>query len=119
MCPGRRDFVVGGIAALAAAAGWTGQPQASPAPTRSGLLTGLVQDIAAARWLGELYLAAGGDPAPARSLLVEAVDTPGLRAAIRMQAEAELARGEIVLLDGWVVAKIEAQALALLAAVEA
>jgi hypothetical protein len=118
MHPDRRTFVAGGVTTLAAATSGFRPARSATTPLPQELLAGLVQDLQAARWLGSIYLAQGGDPTPAYRVLAGATDAAAMRAAIRRQASHELAKDQIVLLDGWVVAPIEAQVLALLTVAE-
>jgi hypothetical protein len=85
-----------------------------------GLLQGLTGDVALARELGRRYLssrpsAAGLAAARARLTGPAAVGGGALRAAIAAAAADDLAAGDVVVVAGWVLARAEAETLALIA----
>jgi hypothetical protein len=110
--------LVGGLAIAAPISG----PAAAAASGRHGELDGLLQgftgDPALARELGRRYLASrpsatGLAAARARLSGPATVDGRALRAAIA--AAADLAAGDVVVVAGWVLARAEAETLALIA----
>jgi hypothetical protein len=84
------------------------------------LLQGLVGDMAVAREMGRQYLASLPDMtglARAKARLSESASRGGsaLRAAVGTAAAADFAAGEVVVVAGWVLARAEAETLALIA----
>jgi hypothetical protein len=85
-----------------------------------GRLMGLVADPDTARRLGRLHLAAGADPARLQALLEALAAAPGsepVRALLDAKHRACFAAGDVVIVDGWVLARTEAEILALIALV--
>jgi hypothetical protein len=117
---GRRT-ALGGAAVLAALGPGPAAAAAPPAaPSLPALLRAVVDDRAAARALGRAHLAAGAEPGALRARL-EALaaaaprDAAGLRAAVREACARDLAAGDVAVVDGWVLARTEAEVLALIA----
>jgi hypothetical protein len=119
---------VGRRAVLGAALGatvlaWPGPAPRAGVPPESlpGLLRGLVKDGAAARALGRAYLAGGQAEAGALRARLDALaaaaprDAAGLREAVRAASARDLAAGDVAVVDGWVLARTEAEILALMA----
>ena len=83
----------------------------------SSLLAQLTVEQSTAARLGHAYLAVSdvGRLAATESRLRRAADggVDGLRRAVATLARADLARGDTVLVDGWVLARAEAEVLAL------
>jgi hypothetical protein len=84
------------------------------------LLRGLAGDRTVARKIGRQYLASLPDTtglARAKAWLSEAASGDGgaLRAAVSAAAAADFAAGEVVVVAGWVLARAEAETLALIA----
>ena len=83
----------------------------------SSLLAQLTAEQSTAARLGYAYLAVSdvGRLAATESRLRRAADggVDGLRRAVATLARADLARGDTVLVDGWVLARAEAEVLAL------
>jgi hypothetical protein len=87
----------------------------------AGLLRGLVKDGPAARALGRAYLAGGRVEASTLRARLDALaaaaprDAAGLREAVRAASARDLAAGDVAVVDGWVLARTEAEILALVA----
>jgi hypothetical protein len=83
------------------------------------LLARMTPERAAAARLGRAYLAVADQErlaATAASLRCTCGDgVAGLRQAVAARARADLARGDTVVVDGWVLARAEAETLALIA----
>lgn len=109
-------FLVPGLALGTALAGMPGEA----ADDLRGLLVRLTPDVATARRLGRAYLASLASDAGLRAMLarLEAArpqDVAALRDVAAGLARADLARGEVVVVEGWVLARAEAEILALIA----
>ena len=86
----------------------------------SDLLTGLVADRGAACRFGHAYLASGADPTRLQALL-EALAGAAARGpeAVRVLLDARrresFVAGDVAIVDGWVLARTEAEIFALIA----
>jgi hypothetical protein len=116
----RRRSLLGAVAALAA------PPATAPslaASVPSGLrdrLAGLVADPDTARRLGRAGLAAGADPARLQDLLealasAAARGPASVRALLAAERRRSFAAGDVAIVDGWVLARTEAELFALIA----
>jgi hypothetical protein len=116
----RRHLLSLGLAI--AASGFGAAPAALRQPWADGwreLLLSLSADHPTARRLGQRYLATGDDTAPLAATLRRLADhrpsdAGALRAAIAHAVRDDLAVGDTVVVDGWVLARSEAQVLGLL-----
>lgn len=118
---GRRRTVTGAIAAapvavLAAALGSRVPPDRRPRPLLDAMLGIVFADLEAARAVGRAYLA--GDPraaagaarlADALAAAAAAHGPEGARRRVAALRESALRRGDVVLVDGWVLARAEAE----------
>lgn len=102
---------------LAAAASITGLAPSAGATSRPDTLRSLIKDWPAAQTLGRAYLRDCADrEAPlerARALLAAAPDERAARALMRRHCAVELQQQTVVIIDGWVMARTEADMLAL------
>jgi hypothetical protein len=117
------------LGVLLGAAGllWPGGPSgvaAAPDATvadLAGLLRGLTKDRDTAQALGRAYLASGRVEAGALRARLDALvaaaprDAAGLREAVCAASAHDLAAGDVAVVDGWVLARTEAEILALVA----
>ena len=123
----RRDLVRFALAAAACLAGGTGTAAAAAtgavgAGPLDEVLRQLVKDGAAARGLGRRYLAAAGPAGVAgaaeRRAALEAAAAGGIwavRARIAADRERDFAGLDVVTVDGWVLARSEAELLTVVA----
>jgi hypothetical protein len=81
-------------------------------------LMGLVTDRGAARRLGSIYLASGAEPARLQALLEALAAVPGpepIRALLDARRRESFVAGDVAIVDGWVLARTEAEIFALIA----
>jgi hypothetical protein len=116
----RRHLLSLGLAIVAS--GFGAAPAAPRQPWADGwreLLLSLSTDHPTARRLGQRYLATGDDTAQLAATLQRLADhrpsdAGTLRTAIAHAVRDDLAVGDTVVVDGWVLARTEAQVLGLL-----
>ncbi len=109
--PDRRGLLVAGAASLAGLAAGT----LAPPP---GVLASLVRDPRAAAPIAAAYLRQVPDAAGRLGALrdrLAGLDPAGARAWLAAARRDDFAAGEVLVLDGWVLARAEAELLALAA----
>lgn len=118
---GRRPLLAA-TAAAAGAAAFAASPSSAVADPRRGALAALVGDAAAAAPLVRAYLARVPDaPDRLRALAARLAAGPAARGAEELRAWLAAARrddfaaGDVLVLEGWVLARSEAELLALAA----